>query len=367
MSEAERESIDWSLFLEKARENGTSAVVYFNLNRIKRDLLRIPSLTFEQMKKDYYLNAARNALIFEELAKVLQSFHRSGLQVIVLKGAVLAERVYQNLALRPMLDVDLLAKKEDLLYLDEQLNSLGYRPTDMSIDQVDLASNYLTSLDYRSSQKSPSFHLHWHFVNSTIPNESTIRKVRIENIWKEARRTTVAGVETLEMAPHHLLIHLSEHALRVTHSLNRLGLLCDIDRALNFYRGKLDWERLIEDCVEFNLTRMVYLSLSFTSRFFGTEIPESVLLKLKPGRFTLGEKFFMSSIAGNSHLPGSSYFVHLAMNKGFFRKAKFLLRTFFPPRKFIAQRNYIPLSEVSARHYLRRIGEVLSPLLKILK
>ncbi len=367
MSETERESLNWSLFLDKARENGMSAIVYFKLNKIKKNILRIPSFAFEQMKKDYYLNASKNALIFDELAKVLQSFHRSGLQVIVLKGAVLAERVYQNLALRPMLDVDLLAKKEDLLFLDKQLKALGYLPTDMSIDQVDFTSNYLTSLDYRSSQNSPSFHLHWHFVNSTIPNESYIKKIRIENIWKEARQTTVAGVETREMAPHHLLIHLSEHALRVTHSLNRLGLLYDIDQVLSFHRGKLDWERLIEDSIEFNLTRMVYLSLSFTSRFFGTEIPESVLPKLKPGRFTLGEKIFMSSIARNNHLPGSSYFVHLAMNKGFFRKAKFLSRTFFPPRKFIAQRNYIPLSDVSAKHYLRRIGEVLSPLLKILK
>ena len=74
-----------------------------------------------------------------------------------------------------MSDVDLLVKKEDLYRINEQLNGLGYFPADRSIDDVDFTSTYLTSLDYRNPLKnSPSFHIHWHFVNSTIPNESYI-------------------------------------------------------------------------------------------------------------------------------------------------------------------------------------------------
>jgi len=365
--EIQRKSIDWDCYLRKARENGISAVIYSKLKKIKKDCPNIPSFIFKELKKDYFLNATKNTLIFEELGKVLETFRKAGLQVIVLKGAVLAEKMYGNLALRPMTDVDLLIKKEEMWQLDEQLKILGYRPSDISVEDVDFSSTYLTTLDYRSfSSNSPSFHIHWHFVNSTIPNESYIKNIKIEDIWRDAEKTKIANVETLVMAPHHLLIHLSEHALRVTHSLSKLSFFCDIDEAVNSYQERLDWERLIKESLKFNLSRMVYLSLYFTAKFLETKIPENVLSKLKPKRFSLGERVFMNSISNNKRFPGLSYLVHLTMNNGFLKKMNFLEKTLFPPPQIMAQRSYIPRSRFSYMHYIQRISEVLSRLAKTL-
>lgn len=365
--EAEKNGLDWGIFLEKAREDGVSAVVYSRLNEIKQDWPSIPADIFEELKGDYYLNATKNTLIFKELGKALEAFKKSGLKIIVLKGAALAEKVYGNIALRPMSDVDLLVKEDGMAYADEQLKTLGYRPADAAVDEVDFSSTYLTTLDYRSPEEnSPSFHIHWHFVNSTIPNESYIRDIKMENVWRDAENTEIAGVKTMVMAPHHLLIHLSEHALRVTHSLSKFSLLCDINEAVNFYPEQLDWGRLINESFQFNLNRMVYLSLYFSSKFLETQIPEDVLLELRPKHFSVGEKIFMSAVSRNRRFPGLSYFVHLSMNKGLFTKMKFVGRTFFPPRQFIAQRNYIPLSEVKFAHYLRRANEVFSRFFKVL-
>jgi hypothetical protein len=363
--EAEKNNLDWDSFLKKARENGISAVVYSKLNKIKKDCPHIPSFVFEELKKIYYLNATKNSLIFEELEKVLDTFRKAGIQVIVLKGAALAEKIYGNLALRPMTDIDLLAKKEDLFSLDDQMKILGYRPSDISINDIDFSSTYLTTLDYRSlSPNSTSFHVHWHFVNSTIPNESYINKIKIEDIWRDAEKTKIADVETMVMAPHHLLIHLSEHALRVTHSLSKFSFFCDIDEVVNSYKERLDWDQLVMGSLKFKLNRMVYLSLYFTAKFLETKIPENVLLKLRPEHFSLGERIFMNSISNNKRLPGLSYLVHLAMNNGFLQKMNFLGRTLFPPPQIIAQRNYIPQSKLSFIHYIRRINEVFSRLFK---
>ena len=365
--EIQRKNIDWDCFLRKARENGISAVVYSRLIEIKKDCPHIPSFIFKKLKKVYYLNATQNSLIFEELGKVLETFRKAGLQVIALKGAVLAENIYKNIALRPMMDVDLLAKKEDLWRLDEQLRILGYKPSDMSADDIDFSSTYLTTLDYRSlSPNSPSFHVHWHFVNSTIPNESYMKSIKIEDIWRDAEKTKIADVETMVMAPHHLLIHLSEHALRVTHSLSKLSFFCDINETVNFYQERLDWERLIKESLKFNLNRMVYISLYFTAKFLETKIPENVLLKLRPERLSLSEKIFMNSISNNKRFPGLSYLVHLSMNSGFLQKMKFLGKTLFPPPQIMAQRNYVPRSKLSYIHYIRRINEVFSRLFKAL-
>lgn len=368
LTESERKGADWNFFLEKARENGISALVYSRLKAVNKDCSLIPAIIFEELKKDYYLNAAKNSLILEELGKALETFRRAGFQVMALKGAALAEKVYGNIALRPMADVDLLVRKENLISLDEKLKMLGYWPADMPVNDIDFSSTYLTTLDYqKTSGNSASFHIHWHFVNSTIPSESYIKNIKIENIWKDAEKTSVAGVETLAMAPHHLLIHLSEHSLRVTHSLSKFIFFCDINEATNSYLKRLDWDRLIKECFSFNLNRMVYISLYLTSEFLGTKIPEDVLRKLRPERFTPGEKIFLNMTSNNNRFPGLSYLVHLSMNRGMFKKIKFAARTLFPPLQVIAQRNYLPRSKVSSMDYLRRITEVSSHLFKILK
>lgn len=267
-----------------------------------------------------------------------------------------------------MSDIDLLVKKEDLLSVDKQLNMLGYRPSDISVNDIDFSSTYLTTLDYRSSSKnSISFHIHWHFINSSVPNESYINNVKIEKIWQDVEKACIANVETLVMAPHHLLIHLSEHALRVTHSFSRYSYFCDIDRVINFYRDRLNWESLIRDSFNFKLDRMVYLSLYFTAVFLNTKVPKDVLLRLKPKRFYLAEKVFMYLISRNIRLSGLSYLVHFSQNRGLLKKMKFVGRTLFPPRLIMAQRNFVPLQEVGIRHYFYRIKGVFGIFVRLLK
>lgn len=355
----QRDKIDWQYFLKKARGEGISPLVFLRLPEIVINENDTPKYVTDELRKDYYLNATRNTLIFNELENILNAFNEAGLRVIVLKGAALAETAYNNLALRPMSDVDLLVKKEDLFSVDEHLKGIGYFPSDRSVDDIDFTSTYLTTLDYRNaSANSPSFHIHWHFVNSTIPNYSYINNIEMEDIWQDAEKVNIANVETLVMAPHHLIIHLSEHALRVTHSLSKLSLLCDINEAINYYHERLDWDRLIKYSLKFKLDRMVYLSLYFTSKFLASKIPEGVLLRLSPEHFSLGERIFINAISNNDRPPGLSYLVHLSMNKGLLRKIRFVGRTFFPPRHIIAQRRYLPQSRTGYKDYLRRINEV---------
>lgn len=67
-----------------------------------------------RLKKEYQWSLARNMILFDELGRVLEAFNEAGIDVIVLKGAALAQTIYPDIALRPMGDVDLLVKKEGL-------------------------------------------------------------------------------------------------------------------------------------------------------------------------------------------------------------------------------------------------------------
>ena len=81
----------------------------------------LPEPVREKMKRIYFLSAARNARIYHELLIVLRALNDKDIQVILLKGAHLADSVYGNIALRPMADVDLLARSGDLLKIHHML------------------------------------------------------------------------------------------------------------------------------------------------------------------------------------------------------------------------------------------------------
>ncbi len=55
-----------------------------------------------RLKKEYQWSLARNMILFDELNRVLKAFNEAGIEVIVLKGAALAQTVYPDIALRPM-------------------------------------------------------------------------------------------------------------------------------------------------------------------------------------------------------------------------------------------------------------------------
>ena len=353
--------IDWNVFLEKARRESISSLVFRRLPEVVAGDTIIPTRITEELKKDYYAVAGRNCVILEELGRVLDALDNAGLSAMVLKGAALCETVYGNPALRSMSDVDLLIRKKDVYAADCTLRSIGYFSSDIqAIDPSVAPGDCLTSLAYRSSSRnSPCFHVHWHFVNSTIPNSALISHIDMKHIWHDAQTARIAGRQTLAMAPHHLFIHLAEHSLRVRHSLSKLSFLCDINEAAGFYGESVDWDLLIRESKRFKLHCLVYIPLYFAVEFLDARIPEDIILRLRPKRFGLHEKIFIQLISKNHRFPGLSYLLHLSINEGLCKKVRFVLRTLFPPPRLIAHRCGIHQNNIGCVFYLRRITDVL--------
>jgi len=353
--------IDWQSFLLLARREGIAPLLYRRLAYCL-DRESLPDWLTKELKRDYYAVLAKNAVVFEELKKVLSLLTNAGVDTMALKGAVLAEQVYGDLGVRPMADVDLLIKGEDLAAIDQAFQTLGYHSDDLrSLNLDSIPTNYLTSVVYYSPAVFYfCFHLHWHIVNSTIPNDSLIRSFAMADIWDAARQTTLSGSQTLVMAPHHLLIHLAEHGLRVTHSLSQLSFLCDIHETVTTYEKEMDWDKLVEASKKFKLDRFVYLSLTLAVKLLGSQIPEETLARLRPQKIRLAESLFFYLVAHNFRPGGLSYLLYFSNNQGLSNKCNFLFRTLFPPRQVIAQRSAIPLEKIDNSLYLKRAVEVLA-------
>ncbi len=349
------DNADWEKIITYSANNGLNNLVYNFLTKHKNLLDKVPGNNTEKLKHGYYGSLTKNARILKELGDILKVFALKGLDVILLKGAALIETVYKNPALRAMSDVDILIRVTDFKKIDECLSSCGYELLE-KIDDIPVVVPYLNTYTYHKEGGSIIFHLHWHFINSTIPTHSYIFNVDMNKVWEEALSLEMAEAGCLVLAPHHLLMHLSEHGLRVRHSFDRLILLVDIAKVIFEYDSEIDWEKIVRQSNSFNLNRMVYYSLYLCREYFNIGPPEYVMENLRPGHSSVGERYFLKNSLNNRRRAGLSYFIHLAMNDGIKQKSRFVYRTLFPPKDVLRHR----MGEEGSINPLGRIREVVS-------
>lgn len=302
------------------------------------------------MKEEELGRAARNILSVEYFNQVIKGLNPS-IKVMLLKGEALLDAIDKNEGLRCLVEMDILARREDLSNLKNYLASCGYRFTENIRPSSDVG--YINSVMCQKDVKFwPALHVHWHPVNTSFPAYMFAPHIDLEKIWCEAK--PLLGYDNvLIMSPHHQLIYLSEHALK--HSFERPKDLRDIDMLINRHKAGLNWDRVIADAKDFNLTRAVYYSLYFASNILGTEIPLRALEELKPQKFTFLERRFINSVRKKKQKADSSYAVYLAMNERVPGKIRFVYRTLFPPRTAMGHMQNLPPAKVSFIHYLNRI------------
>src|SRR5215471_15974717 len=83
----------------------------------------IPHEWRARTQRRFYATLLRNTLLADELARVCAALREAGVAALPVKGVVLAETIYGNLALRPAADLDVLVRPRDLPVAREVLRS----------------------------------------------------------------------------------------------------------------------------------------------------------------------------------------------------------------------------------------------------
>ena len=263
--------LDWTYIIETALQHGIAPLLYYNLSELADE--RVPEKVVEYLRKLYNGNVARNILVYDALSKVLKAFKDAGIEVIVLKGAALAETIYHDIGLRPFSDVDILVRERDLQSAKKQLPGLGYR-LDEAVSPEKYNEEFGCDLYYTG--KVNILEIHWDILRKIKSDRYT--RVKIEKIWDRAVPAKIAGVDALVMSPEDMLLHFCVHLPK--HRYNRLIWLCDVFEIIA--HTDIDWEYVIESAENYRTKAYMYYGLHFTGVLLGGDIPERVLKALKP-------------------------------------------------------------------------------------
>lgn len=263
---------DWQRIVELAQKQSVAPVLYV---RLKERGLTLPPAVVEQLRSIYLNSAARNTRLFHELGKILRALQVENLPVIPLKGACLAETVYGNIALRPMGDVDLLVKPNDLAPALDVLRALGYAPQhpfDPITEQT--VSQHLPPI---SKPGGLTVEMHWTIVN---PLEYThhFQNDDLDQLWSRAMPVKIGGIPVLMLSPVDLLLHLCLHA-SVHHRFDGAGLrnYLDIALVIQQFDDVIDWAQFTARANRWGIANGVRLVLQLTEEWTGVVIPMSAL------------------------------------------------------------------------------------------
>jgi hypothetical protein len=268
--------------------------------------------------------------LYGELADILGALRVEGIPVIVLKGAYLAETVYEDRGLRSMRDLDLLVRKCDLSHAEATLFAMGYsrlpgRTADVS------RRHHLPPLV--RSGRTP-VEIHWTIENPTEPFD-----IDVEGLWARATPASIGGQEVLALSPEDSLLHLCLHT--AFHHQFVLGLrgCWDILETTRHFGDRIDWVALQERARRWGVEKYVCLTLSLAKELLGVRVPVEVLADLRPHGFD-GRLISLAraEILLRLHAaPVSSQFARMWSAEQIRERVSVLAHTIFPSRKTIRQ------------------------------
>jgi hypothetical protein len=266
---------DWLRTADLACQNRVGPLVHSALRRVPLPPDARPAL--EILKTAYVATAARNAVLFRELQAVLEALSAERIPVIVLKGAALADTVYAERALRPMVDIDLLIREEDLEEAERRLGSIGFEAAHdpRTKEELRRRHHHWVFRRARTGASDIPIELHW---NLDPPGRPAVWD--IPALFERAEAASIAGVNALVLGPEDFLLHLCVHLCR--HRFNGgVIALCDIAAKISDESGRLDWNRFERLAAAAHASWYASVPLHLASELMGANVPAPVLASLR--------------------------------------------------------------------------------------
>jgi len=290
------------------------------------------------------------------LRSLLQTFRRSSLSVIPLKGPLLARALYPDPVIRPASDLDLLIQREDIGKADALLREMGYRRApDAHSWEFDLTYDQATF--YVHEELLP-VDLHWELLSSPSFRQSS--RIDSDEVWARAVAATVDQEPVLALGREDCLLYLALH-LAVHHAFSGAIWQLDVALALHRYGGELDWKALVARAVRWRVARPLFFVMEMIKDRYRLPLPSEELVKLRP-RDLRGR--LMSALVRRGRLNQFDHLIPLLLADRVVDLAGPLLHSLAPRPQWVRARygsDGAPLWHCYGRHW-KRLATVMGRL-----
>ena len=257
--------LDWAIARASAAMQGTSALL---ANRLR---WTGPSIWTSFLAENLEQARLRDAAIGSLLQRIDEALRAEGLGAVALKGSALRRLGIYAPGERPMGDIDLLMRPEDIAATESVLGRLDYV----------LAGAIRRHVVFEPRIKPAAVHFSEHIdnplkieVHPAITEPLPVSSVEITGLLLP--RDAPAGLSFYPGAPE-LMLHLLHHAAggMCTHTVRQIQIH-DI-AALSRQLRDTDWHSILIDPESRKRRWWLFPPLALTARYYGGAIPPEVL------------------------------------------------------------------------------------------
>ncbi len=344
-----RGSVPWAEVDKIARFHGCAPMIYGVLEQVGTS---IPRDVHEMWQQSYYLTVTANAYHVQNLSQLLEALANLDTPILLLKGAALAEILYDNITQRPMGDADLVIPAHKLPACEGALLGLGFVPSAVELTPgMDVA--YHNELSF--SPREP-FHiyveLHWHLLD--IPYY--LLKVPMDWFWENTETVEIAAHPVQVLTPEANLLYLPAH-LALHHRFHGLRWFVDLAMLVHKYHETLDWDTVIGKAQEFELLLVLRETLDRLHGYWPSlplEEPRQRLRALNPTPF---EARLLRLLTTEPRSPLLDFYTDLVSLPNWPARMRFALLNLFPQQAYMAQRYGVKSALQLPYWYLYRLGD----------
>jgi len=248
----------WDELPAQAEIFGIGPLLWHHLRQAE---ISIPSETERTLRGMYLRERALNQAHTRTLVELQSLLGQAGIQALILKGLAIAYKYYPDPALRPVSDIDLLLKKEDMLSTLHILGDAGYR-VNFPDSGLNILPNELTADS--PSHDGVSTHLEFHHYD---PNHRRLNDYSHDNeltgfdeppqvlMINDCPVYTPSPMDTLRYVERHMVRHLFESR---TDKPLPLKWSADIISMVEYHAEEIDWVEIQRDKTAF-LNRLAVL------------------------------------------------------------------------------------------------------------
>jgi len=309
----------WDRLLERATVHQVYPLVHHHLRAL--DPPGLPGDFRAALDGLARINALRNTLLAEELARVLDLLAGAGIPVAPLKGVTLAESLYGDRTLRVCGDLDILVPREAVARAFDLLRRGGYEHGEahtVAAGEIDLLlrSNIEYAFVISKRELRCPLELHWDLV-WRWPNA----RAAVDDLWREAGRASFFGSPGYALSPEWELLFLATHLAR--HRWQGLKWLIDIHEVC--VSAAIDWKKVSAKAAWLGWEDVLALTFGACRALLDTPIPAAMAPRAPPRWLAL----FPADPAPGSVLTNALLPLRLLGRRS--RKLRYLAHLLFVP------------------------------------
>jgi hypothetical protein len=304
---------DQDRLIRLAKKEGMTGLLYKSL--YKAGILGFfGHLQLQQLQSSYYRTVQLNLQLVHDLKAILRCSNEKGVRVVLLQGVALLEKIYKDIGLRPLTDIDLWVLPENRAVFDALILQLGYQrdplyPNTFQKDKtiVDINSHILWADRIRSRRHLLAKSQHELFDN-----------VKILNFDGES-----AGyLDDLDQ-----VLYLSLHAFK--HCASRLVWLADIKHLITGWQAS-NWNALFDRAEELGQVNIVCYMLYLMRHLFNLIPPVDIQLTVADHSLVWLERVSLEKRLNGRALPDWAPLLLFTSGKDLMTRVYFVFETLFP-------------------------------------